>query len=209
MTPQRSELVALPRREELEALARHYHHLRAEHERAPVESSTRRRLEERLLEVRERFERVLEEWVPDEELRQEWRDYLHYRRPEPEGPEPIRRVVFRGRSDVGTNVEITGAGDELRVEVDGSLVERIDGDEDFTDPRPLVRFRLNGVEFQETFQASPAAVRALADFVESEGSSPPWEHAAELLADGLIDVHFDLTPRGRRALAGSTGSASG
>ena len=41
---------------------------------------------------------------------------------------------------------------------------------------------------------------ALADFLE-RGESPPWEHASELLEDGLIDVHFALTPRGHRALA--------
>jgi hypothetical protein len=54
---------------------------------------------------------------------------------------------------------------------------------------------------RETFGADPAALKALADFYEQEGSHPPWQHAAELLRDGLIDVHFDLTPRGRRALA--------
>jgi hypothetical protein len=31
------------------------------------------------------------------------------------------------------------------------------------------------------------------------GASAPWEDATELVADGLIDTHFDLTPRGRRA----------
>jgi hypothetical protein len=205
VTSGKRELEVLPRREELDALARHYHHLRAEHERAGPESSVRRRLEDRLLQVRERFDRRLEEWIPDEELREQWRQYLHYRRPEPSGPDPIPRIVFRGRSDVGTNVQISGAGDELRVEVDGSLVERIDGDEDFTDPKPLVRFRLNGVEFEETFDASEEALRALVDFYDEEGTAPPWEYAAELLGDGLIDVHFGLTPRGRRALARTFG----
>jgi hypothetical protein len=63
------------------------------------------------------------------------------------------------------------------------------------------RYRLEGVEVRETFGADPSALKALADFYEQEGSHPPWLHAAELLRDGLIDVHFDLTPRGRRALA--------
>jgi hypothetical protein len=60
---------------------------------------------------------------------------------------------------------------------------------------------LNGNEFEEIFDVSPEALQALTEFVEREGN-PAWEHAAELLADGLIDVHFELTPRGRRALAG-------
>ena len=37
------------------------------------------------------------------------------------------------------------------------------------------------------------------DFLD-DGKSPPWDHASELLADGLIDTHLAVTPRGRRAL---------
>ena len=196
----REELETLPLREELDALAHYYHHLRNEHERARPESAVRRELEDRLLEVRERLERVLEEWVPDTELRDEWRAYLHNRRPEPSGPPAIRPLLFQGRSDAGSIVEIRRKGDEVEVEVDGALVERIAGEKDFLVDRPGFRFRVNGTEFEETFSASSAAVRALAEF-RDRGGTPPWEHASELLADGLIDVHFDLTPRGRRALA--------
>ena len=196
----REKLETLPLREELDALAHHYHHLRNEHERARPESAVRRELEDRLLEVRDRLDRLLEEWVPDEELRDEWRAYLHNRRPEPSGPPAIRPLVFQGRSDAGSIVEIRRKGDELEVEVDGALVERIVGDKDFSVDRPVLRFRLNGTELEETFSASPAALRALADF-RDRGGPPPWEHASELLADGQIDVHFDLTPRGRRAVA--------
>lgn len=57
------------------------------------------------------------------------------------------------------------------------------------------------MEFTETFEVSTEALDALADFSE-RGGNPPWEHASELLADGLIDVHFALPARGRRALAG-------
>jgi hypothetical protein len=77
----RDLLKPLPRREELEALARHYHHIQNEHKRAPLESSMRRRIEERLLDVRQRFDRLLEEWVPEEELRRVWWEHLHYRAP--------------------------------------------------------------------------------------------------------------------------------
>ena len=34
-----------------------------------------------------------------------------------------------------------------------------------------------------------------------ESEPPPLGAASELLADGLIDVHFAATPRGRHALA--------
>jgi hypothetical protein len=152
--------------------------------------------------VRERFDRLLEEWVPDEEVRQAWRDYLHHRRPEPDEPAAIRPLLFRGVSEVsGSVAEIRRKkGEELEVAVDGSLVERIVAEKDFAVVGPPVRFRLNDNEFAETFSASPEALGALADFVEV-GGRPPWEQASELLADGLIDVHFALTPRGRRALA--------
>lgn len=63
---------------------------------------------------------------------------------------------------------------------------------------PPLRFRVDGFEFDETFEASDDALDALAMFLAEE-SEPAWEHASELLADGLIDIHFAATPRGRRA----------
>jgi hypothetical protein len=189
-------------REELDALARHYHHLQNEHQRAQPEGSVRRRIEDRLLAVREQFDRLLEEWIPDEQLREEWRTYLHNHRPEPSGPPAIRPLVFRGVSGIsGSVVEIRNRGDELEVTVDGTLVERIEGERDFAVGVPPARFRLDHeTEFVETFEVSPDALRALGDFRDDEGASPPWEYASELLSEGLIDVHFELTPRGRRAL---------
>jgi hypothetical protein len=84
--------------------------------------------------------------------------------------------------------------------IDGSLVERIVAKKDFEPTQRPVRFSIDGFEFDESFAASPEALQALAAFRE-EGGEPPWEHAAELRAEGLVNVHFDLTPRGRRALA--------
>lgn len=196
----RAELEALPRREEVEALARYYHHLQGEHERARPESAVRRRLENRLERVTERFERVLADWVPEPDLQTAWRAFLHRKGPEPSGPSTIRRLVFQGISEAGSVVEIRRRGEELEVEVDGSLFERFGAEREFSG-QAVSRYRLEGVEVRETFGADPSALKALADFYEQEGSHPPWQHAAELLRDGLIDVHFDLTPRGRRALA--------
>jgi len=187
--------------EELDALARHYHHLHNEVEGSDPESSTRRKLQDRLSEVRERFDRLLEEWVSDEELKQEWRDYLHTRVPEPDGPPPIEPLVFQGRTDAGSIVEVRGSKDEFGVWVDGSLQERIAAEKDLSVDKPVFHFRWDGKEIEETFGASGEALRALDDYLQTEGAAPPWEYASELLADGLIDVHFDLTPRGRRAHA--------
>jgi len=55
-----------------------------------------------------------------------------------------------------------------------------------------------GAQFREVFDAVPAALRALRDF-RASGGDPPWGHAAALLAEGLIDVDFGLSARGRRA----------
>jgi hypothetical protein len=193
----------LPRRELLEALARQYHHLQNEHKRFPEGSTMRRRIGKRLLDVRERFDRVLDEWVADDDLRECWRRHLHYQVAMPEGPSAIRPLVFRGVSEAGSVVEIRGrSGDDLDVVVDGSLVERIAAAKDLGREVPST-FQVDGFELRETFTASADALQALDAFLAGAGS-PPWEHAAELLADGLIDTHFDLTPRGRRALAASS-----
>jgi hypothetical protein len=196
------KIETLPLHEELDALARHYHHLQVEHKKASPDGSFRRHLEDKLLGVRERFDRVLEEWVPEEELRAAWLAYLDHHGPEPDGPPAIEPVVFQGRSEVtGSIVEIRGLRDELRVEVDGALVERIAGEKDFAGNEPVVRFRLNGNDYEEIFAVSEEALQALAEFLEQGEAPPPWEHSSELLADGVIDVHFALTPRGHRALA--------
>jgi hypothetical protein len=193
--------VARPCREELEALVRHYHHLESEHERAHPDGSARRHLELRLEHDRERFEHLLAEYVAEESLRRVWREFLHHRGGEPPGPPAIRPVVFKGRSDVGSILEARrDRPGELALEVDGQLVERLDDRViPMTEGRPAV-FRLDGAEYREVFDAGSAALRALRDYRES-GGDPPWEQASALLADGLIDVDFALTARGRRALA--------
>jgi hypothetical protein len=192
---------ALPRRDVLETLARRYHHLQNEHKRAGLESGVRRRIEDQLLDVRERFDRLLVEWVPDPALQQAWREHLHNRVPAPAGPPGIHPLLFRGRSEAGAIVEVRGeSGDELKVEIDGSLVARIVGEKDFAAEIPSFHWHFDGVEYEEVFDVSNEALDALADFLDND-ESPPWEHAAELLADGLIDTNAGLTPRGRRALS--------
>ena len=191
---------ARPLREELEALARHYHHLQNEHKRAAPESATRRRLEARLLHVRERFDRLVVELAPDDDARQAWSRHLHYREPMPPVPPAIEPLVFAGVSEAGSIVEIRRkGGDELAVEIDGSLAERIAARKDLA-VGPSHRFRLDHTEFDETFNTSDEALDALAEFL-ADGGSPPWDHFAELYADGLVDSNVALTPRGRRALA--------
>jgi hypothetical protein len=193
---------SVPLGEELEALARHYHHLQVEHQNAQPESTFRRRLEDRVLDVRSRFDRLLEEWVPDEELRAAWRQYLDHHGPRPDAPAAIAPRVFLGRNEVsGTTIDVRMAHDAYEVWADGVLTERVEAAKDLADTDPGLQFRWNEQDFAELFASSDDARQALADFLDATDASPPWEYAQELLADGLIDVHFALTPRGRRALA--------
>jgi hypothetical protein len=199
----RGQLEGLPLRDELDALVHHYLHLQNEHKRAPVHSALRRRIEARLLDVQDRFDRLLEEWVPEEDLRRAWLEHLHSRGPAPDGPPAVRPLVFAGVAEVtGSELEIRGSrGEELEVRIDGALVERLAGERDFAATPPGFRYRLDGIEYAETFSASAEALDALAEFLDDELQPPPWDQARELLADGLIDVHFAVTPRGRRTLA--------
>lgn len=192
----------VPVGEELDALARHYHHLQVEHQSARPESSVRRRIEAKLLDVRERFDRVLEEWVPDEELRAEWRAYLDHHAPLPQEPGVIDPRVFLGRSEISaTVIDVRRGPDAHEIWADGVLTDRVDADKDFAVTTPGLRYRWNDDDYDEIFAASEEGLRLLAEFLGTSDGSPPWDHASELLADGLIDVHFDLAPRGHRALA--------
>jgi hypothetical protein len=196
------EPTVLPLGEELAALVHYYQHLHNEVEHEKPEGSTRRELEDKLLGVRERFDRLLEEWVPDEDLREQWREYIHGRRPEPDEPAGIEPLAFQGVNDAGSIVQIRGGqADEYGVWVDGKLQERIAARKDLSVDKPVLHFRWDGKEISETFNTSEDALRALAAFRADPDSQPPWDYASELLADGLIDVHFDLTPRGKRVTA--------
>ncbi len=195
------EASALPLREELAALVHYYQHLHNEVEHEKPEGSTRHELEDKLLDVRERFDRLLEEWVPDDEAREQWREYIHGRRPKPDEPPAIEPLAFQGVTDAGSVVQIRGQADEYQVWVDGSLQERIAAQKDLSVDKPVLHFRWDGKEIAETFNASEEALDALAQYTDDADSSPPWDYASELLADGLIDVHFGLTPRGKRVTA--------
>ncbi|WP_437284742.1 hypothetical protein [Sorangium sp. So ce406] len=185
---------------ELDLLVHEALHVHNEHARATSES-VRRKLHARLLELEERFERVLTESVSDEAVRRAWREHLHARGPAPAEPPPPPILVFRGRSEAGSEVVVRVASSgELRVEVDGALLNRTvalalrqDGERSF--------FPIKGVgDFGETFVASPEAIEALRAWVDEPRGQPPWEHLRELADDGLVGKDFALTPRGRRAL---------
>jgi hypothetical protein len=103
-----------------------------------------------------------------------WRDFLHHRGGEPSGPPANGLVVFKGRSEAGSSSRLgaTPRG-ELVVEVDGQLVEWLDGPTiPISQGRPAV-LRLDGTEFREEFDAEWGALRSF----RASGSDPSWEHA--------------------------------
>lgn len=185
---------------ELDMLVHEVLRVHNEHARATSES-VRRKLHARLLDLEERFERALTESVPDEAVRRAWREHLRGHGPAPAEPRPPPNIVFRGRSEAGSDVVVHVASNgELRVDVDGGILDhggalnlRQDGERAF--------FEIAGVgDFGETFVASPEAIEALRVWIDEPRGKPPWEHLRELADDGLIGKDFALTPRGRRAL---------
>lgn len=154
---------------------------------------------------RQRVDHLLAEYVPDEDTCRAGRDFLHHRGGEPSGPPAIRPVVFKGRSKAGSVLEAHHASGELVVEVDGQLVERLEGPTIPIRQGRLAVFGLDGTDFREEFDAEPGALRALRRF-RASGGDPRWEHASALLADGLMDVDFALTARCRRSLKQGPGA---
>lgn len=167
-----------------------------------VESASRRRLGESLLEAERDLERLLEEWLTDQATRAAWRAHLYGEGPEPAEPVGKSPLVFRGRSASGSVVEVRERPDgDFAVEVDGCPVERIEAKLDFASTHAPHTFALGSIVFQETFSISRPALVALREFVAEREPRPPWRYAAELADDGLVDRHLGLTARGRRALA--------
>jgi hypothetical protein len=188
-------------RDELEAIVGEFRHLREEHGRAGAEGTVRRHMEARMHELEQRFEQFLDEWAFDDDLREAWGVHLHRGAAAPALPAATRPLVFRGRAETGSLVEISKRTDgDYDVEVDGAVVERVEAELDFSGREAPRTFVLDGLVFQETFSASEPALEALDEFVAERAPHPPWRFAIELRADGLIDGHFGLTSRGHRAL---------
>ena len=180
---------------ELEEIVDEYRHLSSEHHQAGREGSVRRHLEARLDLLEERFEHLLALLTVDEQERGEWRARLHDGRPAPSPVPPEPTLLFRGRSPGGSTIEIrAGTERSASVIVDGVPVDRLMGQ--FEDDV----FQFGDRTFEEVFEASPEAQEALRAWVSEPTGAARWEHAAELIADGLVDRHFGLTRRGRRAV---------
>jgi len=179
----------------LEEIVREYHHAQAEHRRTREEGTARRHLHARLDELEERFEHLLVQRVGEERERAAWRERLHHGAAAPPQAGPARPLAFKGRAAGGSAVEIRARPDgDYDVEIDGVPADRLSGPLDFR------VYHADGRAFGEVFEAPAHALEALGAWVGDPSGEPPWEHVHELLADGLVDRHFGLTARGRRAV---------
>jgi hypothetical protein len=186
---------------ELLRIAEEYRHLKSEHQRTRVEGTERRHLGEHIAALGERFERLVAEWEPDEERRDAWHRHLQSGAPPPPPTLTAGPLVFRGIRAGGSRIEVRDRGDgELDLIVDGVRAERLHDARAFFPP-PGGRVAVGGVACREVFDAGDEALAALRAHVARSEGSPPWAYARELYEDGLIDVYFGLTARGRRALA--------
>ena len=182
----------------LRKLADDFRHLEQEHGRQPQRSSTRRRLGSALQDIEVRFERLLAEWVRDDGPRAQWRDYMHGRAAAPDTPRRPAPPLFKGRTDAGAVIEIRKALAGHDLFVDGAFIDH-SGVPWRLDPDMLGTTQIGDHACEETFDAPPAAVTALAEFLAGR-ATPPWRWARELIDDGLVNTELALTPRGQRSL---------
>jgi hypothetical protein len=181
---------------ELAALTHEYQHIKNDHHQATADGQARR-LHARLAELEQRCEHLIAHLVQDESERRLWRERLYHGGPAPQAASiPRLTLVFKGRSDIGSLAEVHAHPEgRYHVRIDGALLKRIPWD--LSGP-PFV---IEGIEYHEVFQSSPEALSALGAYVSDPRGEPPWRYAIELMEDHLVDLHFSLLPRGRRALA--------
>lgn len=159
-----------------------------------------RHLETEMDAVAATFERLLVEWIRADEERDTWRAALHSHAAIPEGiTAPMSRLIFRGRTEQGVEVNVCERADgQIEIDLDGQPSERLVDRLHLTvDARGWAQ--IADVRARETFELPARAAQALHRWMR-RGGTPPWEHVQSLLAEGLVDEHFAITPRGRRAV---------
>ena len=190
--------------EHLRQLGREYHHLQQEHQREAPHGATRRRLQAELEQLSAYFQRLLEHWVREPARREDWLRYLQHGEPAPEQPEIAPPPLFRGTTESGADIAIQAAADGgYDIYVDGALSvhEMVPW---HLDPDAIEPVQVGEHTCRERFEAPEEAVIALADFLSTDGTQPPWRSLPALFEDGLVDAELAVTPRGRRRLARDT-----
>jgi hypothetical protein len=184
----------------LAELGHQYRHFQQEHEREGTRSATRHTLDIKMQRLAERFMRLLSRWVQDEELRVAWNVYFYEGGSSPSEPKIASPPAFKGIAESGSSIEVRASDDGgYDVVVDGT----VESHEDFPwhlDSHVIEPIQIGQHVCRETGEASPEALRALAAFLVTPEAEPPWRWLRTLFEDGLVDVNFSLTSRGRRRL---------
>ncbi len=203
------ELAAAPGAERvaLAHLVRAFTHIHGEHGRLAAGAlRPRRHLETEMDALAATFERLLGEWIRTSEEQDAWRAALHGHAAIPEGATataPVSHLIFRGRTAQGVDVDVRERADgQVEIDLDGQPSERL------VDRLHLTVdaggwAQIADVHAQETFALPARTAQALRRWMR-RGGTPPWEHVRSLLAEGLVDEHFAITPRGRRAVERAT-----
>lgn len=185
---------------ELARTVHEYRRLHEEHRHARVAGSARRKLEGRLRRLRRTFERLVGEAPLTRRDRQRWRNALSPTRATPAPHAEVRQLLYRGRSDAGSELLLLPMPDgTLEAFVDGAAVEVLDRADELERTDPEFAFVLDGNTFHETFAVPKAMLAELREAIAT-GRGPRPEILRELIEDGLVDGTLGLTARGRRAL---------
>jgi len=185
--------------QDLQRAAHEYRCVHEAHRHAHPGGRARRKLELRLIRLRRRFERLLDEAAISGSSRLRWRNALHAETPPVHAaPQP---VLFRGRSSVGSELVLLARPDgTLTAVVDGAPAAVLDRADELRETAPGLIFRLDGDAYAETFAVSASGVAGLRHMVET-GAEPAGTLVRRLVGEGLLDGELRLTRRGRRALA--------
>lgn len=184
----------------LHGLVRQFHHFKQESKSTAAASSRGRRHEQELAALEAQFETLLLRWVGDGETRARWRDYFHHFGSRPPAIELAEPPLFKGAAGAGHEAALrSGTDGACEVVVDGKVTKRVPSTVSLSERR-LRALHIEGIDFEERFDASGEALEALERYVRDPAAGVPWDCARELYEDGLIDPNFGLTARGKRLI---------
>lgn len=186
--------------DQLESIVAEFRHLRGEFRNESEIGSWRRTHGAQLGDLERRFETLLSRWVDEESRRAAWRRHLHEGASAPDDDLEPTPPIYLGSAENGSQIVVRPRdGRECDVFVDGKRVDSVSIRFNFGTHQS--RLRLADREWEEESRAPSTALEALRRHTAHAHGEPPWEWARALFADGLIDVNFSLTDRGRRFMS--------
>ena len=182
--------------QQLEQIAWEFRHVRHSHQHEGRNGTWRRNMGGRLDDLEDRFNTLLQRWICDDTAREGWRQHLHRGEAHPDDDLVTQPPLFVGVSSTPAEIRLyPRAGGGYDVFIDGARADRAPSALTFPASGQL---RMLDQSWEEISLAPEPALRALREYCAAGSGEPPWQYARELYANGLIDVNFGLTPRGRR-----------